>query len=438
MSSQLFNASIFVSEQLNRQLLNAAQDLAHRCVYECASKYNFDGEEAVRFLGLAMVKMERKAPVKEKVSKKARTEIPKAAFPLPYNGEMREECCNALRQNNGLYTQCTGLRKGEAEFCKSCATTMQKTGSVVPEYGTIQQRKAVGIFEFVDPKGRKPVSYTKVMKKYKLTKEQVVEEANKLNITILDQHFVEAESDAKRGRPSSKAVKEPKVKGVKGRPKKEKKVLEIEGDDEDLFATLVAQANVDEDDEIKISKNKKVSVKSDEEKEAERAQKEMEKELKRKAAEEAKAEKEAKLAAEKAEREAKKEEERLAREAKKKAEEDEKAAKKLALEKAKAEKEAKLAADKAAKEAAKAQKASGSSKKAAKKEEPEEDEEPDVVKKIEFGGKKYLKSKKTGIVYDYTEYVQNGEQVVVGKWNENTNKIDFSNDGEESEEEYDN
>jgi len=439
MSSELFNASIFVSEQLNRQLLNAAQDLAHRCVYECASKYNFDGEEAVRFLGLAMVKMERKAPVKEKVSKKARTEIPKAAFPLPYNGEMREECCNALRQNNGLYTQCTGLRKGEAEFCKSCATTMQKTGSEVPEYGTIQQRKAVGIFEFVDPKGRKPVSYTKVMKKYKLTKEQVVEEANKLNITILEEHFVEAESDAKRGRPSSKAEKEPKVKGVKGRPKKEKKVLEIEGDDEDLFATLVAQANVDEDaEEIKISKNKKVSVKSDEEKEAERAQKEMEKELKRKAAEEAKAEKEAKLAAEKAEREAKKEEERLAREAKKKAEEDEKVAKKLALEKAKAEKEAKLAAEKAAKEAAKAQKASGSSKKAAKKEEPEEDEEPDVVKKIEFGGKKYLKSKKTGIVYDYTEYVNNGEQVVVGKWNENTNKIDFSNDGEESEEEYDN
>ena len=155
--------------------------------------------------------------------------------------------------------------------------------------------------------------------------------------------------------------------------------------------------------------------------------------MKRKAAEEAKAEKEAKLAAEKAEREAKKEEERLAREAKKKAEEDEKVAKKLALEKAKAEKEAKLAAEKAAKEAAKAQKASGSSKKAAKKEEPEEDEEPDVVKKIEFGGKKYLKSKKTGIVYDYTEYVNNGEQVVVGKWNENTNKIDFSNDGEESE-----
>jgi hypothetical protein len=53
-----------------------------------------------------------------------------------------------------------------------------------------------------------------------------------------------------------------------------------------------------------------------------------------------------------------------------------------------------------------------------------------------FEDKKYLKSKKTGIVYDYNEYVNNGEQVVVGKWNESANKIDF-NDAEESEEEYD-
>jgi hypothetical protein len=82
----------------------------------------------------------------------------------------------------------------------------------------------------------------------------------------------------------------------------------------------------------------------------------------------------------------------------------------------------------------------------------EAEEEPDVVKKIDFEGKKYLKSKKTGIVYDYNQYVTNGEQQVVGKWNESTNKIDFqaaeseeeeddeesqSSDSEEEEEEYD-
>lgn len=442
-----FNASVYMSEQLNRQLINMSQDLAYRCVGALAERYNFDAEEACRLLGLAMIRVERKAPIKEKGTKAPK---PKTAFPLPYNGEFNDACCFALRQNNGLYTQCTGVRRnGGGQFCKSCATTMQKTCAEVPEYGTIQQRQAVGIFEYVDPKGRKPIAYTKVMKKYKITEEQVLAEADKLNIIINKDHFVVPE-DTKRGRP--KTEKAPKEKAAKGRPKKSKKVLEIEGDDEDLFATLVAEANEDSEENAgtlapkstttapksTTTDGKKKAGKSDEEKEAERLAKEAEKEAKRQAAELAKAEKEAKLAAEKAEKEAKKEAERLAREAKKKAEEEEKEKKRLAAEQAKKEKEAKLAAEKAAKEATKSKpsKKAAAPKASPDDSEPVEDEEPDVVKKIEFEGKKYLKSKKTGIVYDYNEYVKNGEQVVVGKWNDSTNKIEFSAD-EEEEEEYD-
>ena len=424
---EMFNASVYVSEQLNRQLINMSQDLAYRCVGALADRYNFDADEACRLLGLAMIKVERKAPIKAKTSKAPKVSVPKAAFPLPYNGEFNDSCCYALRQNNGLYTQCTGVRKGEAQFCKGCATLMQKTGAELPEYGTIQQRMAVDIFEYVDPKGRKPIAYTKVMKKYKINEEQVLEEAGKLNIIINPNHFVVPE-ETKRGRP--KAAKEPKTKGVKGRPKKEKKVLMIEGDDEDLFATLVANSLEDAEEEVILAPKKKAG-KSDEEKEAERLAKEAEKEAKRIAAEKLRAEKEAKLAAEKAEKEAKKEAERLAREAKKAEEEAAKKAKEEQRLKEKAEKEAKLLAEKQAKEAAKSTK---TSKKAAP--EPVEDEEPDVVKKVEFEGKKYLKSKKTGIIYDYNEYVKNGEQVVVGKWNDATNKIEFSA-AEEEEEEYD-
>ena len=406
MSAQVeFNANVFVSEQMNRQLVNAAQDLAQRCVGECAKLYGFDAEEAVRLLGLAMIKLERSKPVKAKVAAEKKVAEPKPAFPLPYNGEFNENCCYALRQNNGLYTQCTGARKGDAKFCKSCANIMQKTGAEIPEYGTIQQRMAVDIFEYVDPKGRKPVSYTKIMKKNKLTQEQVIEEAGKFNITINSKHFETPAAEAtKRGRPSSQKEKEPKVKGVKGRPKKEKKVLEIEGDDEDLFAALVAEANESEETSSETSEKKKAKkpVKSEEEKAAEKA----EKEAKKLAAEQAKKEKEEKLAAEKAEKEAKK-----------LAEKAEKEAKKLAAEQAKA---------------AKAQKPA---KKALKVEEAKE-EEQDVVKKIEFEGKKYLKSKKTGIVYDYSKYIDDEEQVVVGKWCDKDNKIIFDA-AEESEDEYD-
>ena len=424
-----FNATVFMSEQLNRLMVNAAQELAQRAVSECADRYNFDAMEAIRCLGLENIKVERKPSGKmvEKRMSKPKVVVLKPAFPLPYNGEFNDAYCYALRQNNGLYTQCQIARKGDKHYCKSCQALAEKSENGVPEYGTIQERTAVGIFEYVDPKGRKPVAYTKVMKKYKINQEQVLEEAGKFSIIIDDKHF-EVPEDSKRGRPSSQKEKTPKEpKGAKGRPKKAKKVLQIEGDDEDLFAALVADAN-EEDEEMVIAPKKK--GKSEEEKEAERLAKEAEKALKEEQRLKEKAEKEAKLAAEKLEKEAKKEAERLAREAKKAEEEAAKKAKEEQRLKEKAEKEAKLAAEKEAKK----------SKPAAKKsaEPVEDDGEPDVVKKIEFEGKKYLKSKKTGIIYDYNEYMKNGEQVVVGHWNESKNKIDFSDAGEESEEEYEN
>ncbi len=439
-----FESAIYVNEQLNRLMVNAAQDLAQRSIKACASHYNFDGEEAVRLLGLVNVKLNRARPVDEK-PKKVKVIVAKTAFPMPYNGEFNDACCFALRQNSGLYTQCQAVRKSKTtdgkngDFCKQCQVLADKTEGI-PEYGTIQMRQAVGIFEYTDPKGRKPVAYTKVMKKYKIDQEKVLEEAGKFNVQINAEHFVVAEVDSKRGRP--KAEKAPKeAKGSKGRPKKAKKVLQIEGDDDDLFASLVADANSNSGDEAVIAPKAKSEPKkrgkSDEEKEAERIQKETEKAEKEAIRLQEKAEKEAKLALEKLEKEQKKQLEEEARLAKKALEESEKAAKKLALEVAKKEKEEKLAAEKLAKEAKtkKAPEGKAAAAKAAK--EPEVEEEPDVVKKIEFEGKKYLKSKKSGIIYDYQEYVKNGEQVMVGKWNESKNKIEFNNSGEESEEEYD-
>ena len=276
---------------------------------------------------------------------------------------------------------------------------MQKIGSEVPEYGTIQQRMAADIFEYVDPKGRKPVSYTKVMNKYKITQEQVLEEANKINIRINSKHFVVPE-DTKRGRPKKEKETETKVKGAKGRPKKDKKVIQIEGDEEDLFATLVAAAAQD-------------AVAQDAD------------------AEEEKAAAEAKKAEEKAAKKAAAEQEKAAKKA---AAEEEKAAKKAAVEQEKAAKKAAIEEEKAAKKAA-AEAKKASKTKPEKKAEAEEEEQPDVVKKIEFEGKKYLKSKQSGIVYDYNKYVKEGDQVIVGKWNDATNKIQFQEEELEEEEE---
>jgi hypothetical protein len=76
--------------------------------------------------------------------------------------------------------------------------------------------------------------------------EEVLEEALRLNVKIDSKHFKILDDKVKRGRPVSKDDKPVKEVGAKGRPKKTKKVIQIDGDDDDLFASLVADANKEE------------------------------------------------------------------------------------------------------------------------------------------------------------------------------------------------
>ena len=353
---------------LSNKLMEMVKEVTKEAIDKCALEFKFSSEEAYRLIGIDTLKIEKN------VSKKSRPSTPvmKSLIPLPYSGSKKEECCNALRQNNGLYTQCQMLSQDDNLYCNSCEKQMTKSGLEIPEYGTIEQRQSVDIFEYVDPQGRKPVAYSKVMKKYKITKESALEEALKIKELIDERHFEVVDN---RRRKKEKEVKEVKSKG---RPKKSKKVIELNEDEgEDLFATLVASVNEDSEKQSNVE------------------------------------EEEAKLAEEKAAKEAK--------------------AAKLAEEKA--AKEAKLAEEKLKKEEEKAKKSEKNVVKKEKKSD-EDEEEADVVKKIEINGKKYLKSKKSGIIYDYEIYKTEGDQVVIGKWNESKNQIDFNIVDEESEDEY--
>jgi Skp family chaperone for outer membrane proteins len=431
-------------------------------VMRCAAEYNFDVEEALSKL----LESDGKR-VSDGKSVRGGKRVSKPKLPMPYSGEVNEECCKALRQNKGLYTQCQ-MSKKSGDYCKQCSASAEKN-SGIPEYGTIEQRRATDIYSYVDPKGRKPISYTKVLKKLKLSEEEVKAEASKFGINIDAGHFVVPET--KRGRPAQeKAPKEPK--GAKGRPKKAKKVLEIGGEEDDLFASLVAAAFPPnpllgeahlrlEKVEQNVAAEVVTEVASDVAEVASEVAVEVAPEVVIEVAPEVAPEVVTEVAADvtevapevvaevvvekkvskKAESEAKKlekEAKKLQKETEKAAKEAEKAAKEA---KKKADLEAKEAKKKADLEAKEAKKLEKETKKASKPVKTPavktDEEEQEVVKKIEVDGKKYLKSKSTGIIYDYNEYVTSGEQVVVGKWNEATNKIDFQESAEESEDEYD-
>ena len=446
--------------------MNATREVVMKVISELSIKYNFDMDEALRLIDLNGKSPKSNLSNLSKASKASKALKVKPKFALPYSGELDELCCQGLSKNQGLYTQCLISRMDSGEFCKSCQTSADLNNGV-PEYGTIESRlKAYteGI-EYKDPSGKSPVPYAKVMKKLKLTREEVEEEAGKLNMVINPIHF-ETDAVKKSGRPALKKKAEGGEVKPKGRPKKAKKVLELAGEEEDLFASLVMSANKkdsESEDEVDENADTVIMSESEEEEEDKKAADEEAKLAAKSAEEEAKlaaklaaeeeaklaaklaAEEEAKLAAKKAAdeeaklaaklaAEAKKETERLEKEAKKKAIEDEKEAKKKAIEAKKEaerlEKEAKKKAVEEKKPKKEVKKSASAEVNAAASDGVEEEEEPDVVKKFEFEGKKYLKSKKSGIIY-------NMEQDKIGKWNEAKQRIDFDVIEEESCDEYD-
>ena len=347
-------------------------------IKKCASLYGFKVEEAIAKI------MDSK--------KKVKIVAPKSKFALPFSGEKDSKCCEGLRYNDGLYTQCEVMKKGENTFCAVCDKGNQK-------YGTIDDRMNTGIMDFKDPSGKSPVHYGKIMKKLKISKEDVQEEALRMGKAVHSVHFEEQEE--KRGRPKTVKVVKDKTEKKKGRPKKMPKGLELESKTTDLFASLIANSvssEIDDMCEAEFVKNScENGVKEIVVSEPALLETCIVEENKKISKEEAKALEKAKKEEEKALEKAKKEEEKALEKAKK---EEEKALKK--------EEEKALKKDEGKPK-----------KKVAEKKVVEEEEEADVVKKVKYEGVTYLKSKKSGIVY-------NMEQDAIGKWDEASQKIVFN------------
>jgi hypothetical protein len=216
-------------------------------------------------------------------------------FPLPYNGEKREECCDGLTHNYGLMTQCYSKKKVGEEYCGNCKKKADKEANGMPTYGNIKERMKVGIEEYVAPNGERPEKYLAVLKKLNLSKERALEEASKMSMKIAEVHLagadevsvpvsvsasVSAPTNDKKGRAKSevkKAVSE--VKGSRGRPKKE--VSDVKLDEEvDYFAQAIAEYEAEKEADKEVEKvAEKVAEKE--------ADKEVEKEVEKEAEEEA-------------------------------------------------------------------------------------------------------------------------------------------------------
>ena len=334
-----FDVELSMTKTFEAAAVQSSKSFATACVKALAKHYTLDYSEALQTAGLngdVQVTLPEKKVNSEKSEKR---KVP--AFPLPWCGVANDDWCCGLRNNHGLYTQCTMLKLPHGEYCLACQNQASKNVFGKPNAGCVDDRLAVGNFEYVDPKNEKAVTvrYSVVMEKRGITRKEAEEEVAKFGWTIPEEHFEVVEVVKKsQGRPKQdKKVESENPKGlladyVTVAAAAMEKFEDAQGGDEEV--NTKAPPN---DEEAKVSvklkmmKAKKVKAEAD-------AKAEAEAEAEAKAKAEAEAEAKAKAKAE-AEAKAKAE-----AEAKAKAEAEAKAKAKVEAEKAKAEAEAKAKA----------------------------------------------------------------------------------------------
>jgi hypothetical protein len=358
---------------INKSMEQSFVSCIQQTVRVLAENYEFDYEEALALFGVDDLKVATNlGKTKGVATIGSAPKRSKPKFPLPFTGQVYGDCCRAIVFNSGLFTQCLKEPNPNSQnsLCQTCQKQAEKSPLGSPPLGYISDRIERGE-DWADPKGRRPVPYTKVMKSKKFTQEEVMAEVSKYDMTLDLSVFDDTDTE-KRGR--KKGGKKTEVQSIFG---------DDEEEDDGLLGALIQEVKDGESETSEKSKTSKTSSKkSKEEREAEKQEKLSQK-----------SENDMMKAEEKRMKEIKKEEEKIAKEHEKKAKEQQKEAirvlkeakeeeKRLAKEAKEQEKAAKEAA-KAAKEAAKALKEADEKRPPLKAIKQDKMQQPEVVKEVE-------------------------------------------------------
>jgi len=201
------------------------------------------GEISVKY-GLEISEVRREIGMEVGVEVGVKKEKEKEKIKLPFSGRIDEERCQGIKKNYGLYTQCEN-NIFQKKLCKTCHKQSEKNSDGKPNNGTIDERLDKN---YKDKNGKEPIKYSKYMKKMNITREMAEKEAEEQGVTIPEEEF-EIKKTC-RGRPKKststtdtsdeESIAEPKKRG---RPPKEKKVIENGNVGDDLIKNLIEEAN---------------------------------------------------------------------------------------------------------------------------------------------------------------------------------------------------
>jgi hypothetical protein len=224
-------------EKMNSKMERGMSKMLLEVVSEICSKYELDISEVKKEIGLDVKIVNEKEKNKEKGKK----------ILLPFCGRIDDERCQGIKINYCLYTQCEN-NIFQKNLCKTCHKQSEKNSDGKPNYGTIEERLDKN---YKDKNGKQPIKYSKFMDKMNVTREMAEKEAEEQGVTIPEEEFEIKKTS--RGRPKKststtdtsdeESIAEPKKRG---RPPKEKKVIENGNVGDDLIKNLIEEANKSE------------------------------------------------------------------------------------------------------------------------------------------------------------------------------------------------
>ena len=223
--------------EMNKKMEVAMSKMLLEVVTEISVKYGLNILEIKKEIGLDVKIINEKEKNKERGRK----------LMLPFCGRIDDEKCQGIKINYGLYTQCEN-NIFQKNLCKTCFKQSEKNNDGKPNYGTIDERLDK---KYKDKNGKQPIKYSKFMEKMNITREMAEKEAEKQGLIIPEEEFEIKKTS--RGRPKKststtdtsdeESVAEPKKRG---RPPKEKKVIENGNVGDDLIKNLIEEANKNE------------------------------------------------------------------------------------------------------------------------------------------------------------------------------------------------
>lgn len=231
-------ASVQINQTIINSIASAFQINLENIIRQLADQHNFDAADAIAQFCDKPPTIDTptiSTPTINTPTNKSPNKFATPDFALPWTNQPITHCCDALRSYYGVFSQCTNLKHGASNFCKTCS----KKGET-PPCGTIHDRANDC---FVAPNGKKPFHYTIFMKKVGKTEQQVRNELAKFDITIDDNFFNPPKVG--RGRPKKSVTvvddsdDNKEIKKSAGRPKK---VVHEEPSVDDLIHNLDPQS----------------------------------------------------------------------------------------------------------------------------------------------------------------------------------------------------